>query len=559
MRKTFIAIAACCILAAGFAVAAPPQSAQAEASFAPSSIALRTPVNGWTTARLVVAGPEGFRVERTFLAGEPVAVDFSRLKDAKGDRVEVPDGRFKWELTLTAPIPGVANQPDDNDTPLQAWVSSGPFTVENGSFVAPPEVRELPAASGEANGPIGPVGALTTNPYGNYFSGSVQIGGNLCAGSTACTDGTDPGYDIQARDTSLVELDMYDTGSTDADTGHWGFLLNAASSTLTLSDNEHGTTPLTLEEYTPTNTLYLDSTGSVGINTSTPARPLHVKNPSSSAVIRFEEAGGGYGQLFFGSLYMGLTSYPAGGVSTEPFRIYNGAPNESIKVQSSGDVVIGPFTNYAPFTVGYNTTATNSLVAPMIVTTYSTGTPANGFGAMTQWGLEAADGTLAVAADFGGLWENASAKDGYLIFRAAHNGGATEYLRIEGSSGYVGFGVTNPAYPIHHGSGARLTTGGVWTDASSRAFKQDIETLDADAAMAAFKELTPVTYAYKADPTEHHAGFIAEDVPDLVASGDRTGLAPMDVVAVLTKVVQEQQKTIEQLEARLAELEAAQK
>jgi hypothetical protein len=77
----------------------------------------------------------------------------------------------------------------------------------------------------------------------------------------------------------------------------------------------------------------------------------------------------------------------------------------------------------------------------------------------------------------------------------------------------------------------------------------------------AFKELTPVTYAYRADPTEHHAGFIAEDVPDLVASGDRTGLAPMDVVAVLTKVVQEQQKnmeiqqrTIESQQAQLAEL-----
>ncbi|MBI4917933.1 MAG: tail fiber domain-containing protein, partial [Acidobacteria bacterium] len=126
-------------------------------------------------------------------------------------------------------------------------------------------------------------------------------------------------------------------------------------------------------------------------------------------------------------------------------------------------------------------------------------------------------------------------------------------------SGYIGFGVANPAYPIHHSNGARLTTGGVWTDASSRLLKQDIETLDADAAMAAFKELEPVTYAYRADPTEHHAGFIAEDVPDLVAANDRTGLAPMDVVAVLTKVVQEQQKTIEKLEARLAELEAAKK
>ncbi len=42
-------------------------------------------------------------------------------------------------------------------------------------------------------------------------------------------------------------------------------------------------------------------------------------------------------------------------------------------------------------------------------------------------------------------------------------------------------------------------------------------------------------------------GFIAEDVPELVANKDRKGLSPMDIVAVLTKVVQRQQKDIEEL------------
>jgi hypothetical protein len=50
-------------------------------------------------------------------------------------------------------------------------------------------------------------------------------------------------------------------------------------------------------------------------------------------------------------------------------------------------------------------------------------------------------------------------------------------------------------------------------------------------------------------------GFIAEDVPDLVATADRKGLSSMDIVAVLTKVVQEQQRTIEQMQVRLDQLE----
>ena len=50
-------------------------------------------------------------------------------------------------------------------------------------------------------------------------------------------------------------------------------------------------------------------------------------------------------------------------------------------------------------------------------------------------------------------------------------------------------------------------------------------------------------------------GFIAEDVPDLVAAKDRKTLNPLDIVAVLTKVVQKQQKVISKLEKRVAELE----
>ena len=52
-----------------------------------------------------------------------------------------------------------------------------------------------------------------------------------------------------------------------------------------------------------------------------------------------------------------------------------------------------------------------------------------------------------------------------------------------------------------------------------------------------------------------HVGFIAEDVPELVATADRKGMSPMDVVAVLTKVVQEQHKIITDLQERMAKIE----
>jgi len=125
------------------------------------------------------------------------------------------------------------------------------------------------------------------------------------------------------------------------------------------------------------------------------------------------------------------------------------------------------------------------------------------------------------------------------------------------SSGNVGIGTSTPSYPLHMGSGAYVSTGGVWTDASSREYKDNIQALTTEETLDTLKELNPVKFAYKTDRTEKHLGFIAEEVPDLIATKDRKGLSPMDVVAVLTKVIQDQQKTISAHSEKIAELERA--
>ena len=125
------------------------------------------------------------------------------------------------------------------------------------------------------------------------------------------------------------------------------------------------------------------------------------------------------------------------------------------------------------------------------------------------------------------------------------------------ANGNIGMGQPAPVHPLQMASGAHVTAGGVWTSVSSREAKDDIRSLTADEARTTLAALEPVKFAYKADPTERHVGFVAEDVPDLVAQKDRQTLSPMDIVAVLTRVVQEQQQRIEELTAKLAALEAA--
>ncbi|HBB33492.1 MAG TPA: hypothetical protein DDZ80_11275 [Cyanobacteria bacterium UBA8803] len=98
---------------------------------------------------------------------------------------------------------------------------------------------------------------------------------------------------------------------------------------------------------------------------------------------------------------------------------------------------------------------------------------------------------------------------------------------------------------------------GALTQGSSRELKENIAELSGKEAVKALENLNPVKFNYKADSAKNlHIGFIAEDVPDLVATSDRKALSPMDIVAVLTQALKEQQKTISALAEKVSILEA---
>jgi hypothetical protein len=178
-------------------------------------------------------------------------------------------------------------------------------------------------------------------------------------------------------------------------------------------------------------------------------------------------------------------------------------------------------------------------------------------------GADGGAGVAMIAGASSGLAFQSNAGSNDIVGRNAANSayenihiraGASNQL-FASTTGNVGIGTTSPAYPLHMGSGAYVTTGGVWTNASSRAYKKDIAPLGTDRAVKTLKALQAVTFKYRKDD-EPHVGFIAEDVPEIVATKDRKGLSAMDIVAVLTKVVQQQQEQIEAQQAALKALMA---
>ncbi|MDP2110752.1 MAG: tail fiber domain-containing protein [Thiobacillus sp.] len=165
------------------------------------------------------------------------------------------------------------------------------------------------------------------------------------------------------------------------------------------------------------------------------------------------------------------------------------------------------------------------------------------------WVQKSAD-TKAVMAGSGGV--------GYRVFTNAGAAVGNSFapsvrLHID-YSGNVGINTVAVAgVPISTATGALLTAGGVWQNSSSRERKEHIEALSGAQALQALAELRPVTYNYKVDAEEKHVGFIAEDVPELLASKDRKSLSALDIVAVLTKAVQEQKQVVDEQKRTLDE------
>ena len=133
------------------------------------------------------------------------------------------------------------------------------------------------------------------------------------------------------------------------------------------------------------------------------------------------------------------------------------------------------------------------------------------------------------------------------------NYGVVRYIYYDGSSWHIM--MTLDRTGRLNMAGGAYCDGASWVDASSREYKKEIKELTGEEALNTLKGLSPIKFTYKNDRQgENRVGFIADDVPDLVATKDRKGLSSMDVVAVLTKALQEQQKTIAALSKDMEEL-----
>ncbi len=126
-------------------------------------------------------------------------------------------------------------------------------------------------------------------------------------------------------------------------------------------------------------------------------------------------------------------------------------------------------------------------------------------------------------------------------------------------------GTNEPVYVNHNGNIATLSTAGVWTNASDSTLKKNIVNLNY--GLKEVMQLRPVQYEMKSN-SEKQIGFIAQEIQKIVPEvvnkneGGKLSMSYGNLVALLTKALQEQQLKIENLETenkKLAQLETEMK
>ncbi len=86
------------------------------------------------------------------------------------------------------------------------------------------------------------------------------------------------------------------------------------------------------------------------------------------------------------------------------------------------------------------------------------------------------------------------------------------------------------------------------TQNSSITLKDEVTNLSSQEAAEMLKALTPVKFIFTEDDSKTpHVGFIAEDTPELLTANDKQVIKVVDIVAVINKVVQDNQKILNSL------------
>ena len=308
---------------------------------------------------LTISGPNNFQYSHQFASARSISL---RLRDVGAT---MPDGSYTYEMRLAprvsdsvrAQIAAARESGDDaaldriraeagiKEMPAQ----SGAFTIMNGSLISSDATE--PSNPSEPKTKVGlsnPGGTASTQSLHNapvkaldvVTADDAIIQGSLCVGLD-CVNNESFGFDTIRLKENNTRIKFDDTStSTGFPNNDWQLTANDSGSgganKFSIEDITGSKVPFTITAGAPTNSIFVDSTGRLGLRTSTPVLDIHVATSNTPAMRLEQNNSGGFTAQTWdiaGNEANFFVRDVTGG-SRLPFRIRPGAP-------TSGNVGVG--------------------------------------------------------------------------------------------------------------------------------------------------------------------------------------------------------------------------
>jgi hypothetical protein len=307
------------------------------------------PTVAYDSAILTLSGPDGNR-QLEFEQGESIALPLQE----KGEAV-LAEGQYVYELRLGPVLSeeaqkalAAATTPEEReqvvaelraagDLPSEPLVQSGGFAVSAG------EVVLVATGDSSATGASDQDSVTEDVVHGD----DVIVDGSLCVGID-CVSGEDFAFRtliLKENNTRLIFDD------TSADGGYpnndWQLMANESSlggqNLFAIVDGNGGARTFVAEAGAPDNALYIHESGRVGLGTSTPVLDIHLKSANTPAIRMQQTNENGWAPYAWDIVGNEANFFirDVTGGNILPFRLFPGAPSNSLIVQSSGNVGVG--------------------------------------------------------------------------------------------------------------------------------------------------------------------------------------------------------------------------
>jgi hypothetical protein len=411
--------------------------------------------------------------------------------------------------------------------PAGELVQSGFFAVEGGALVSP-DAREERSAPAKA--------AADLPVKDQVIADDLIVQGSECVGLD-CVANESFGFDTLRLKENNTRIKFDDTSTGAFPANDWQLTANDSASgganKFSIEDVTGSKVPFTVTAGAPTNSIFVDSTGRLGLKTSTPVLDIHVATSNTPAMRLEQNNSGGFTAQTWdiaGNEANFFVRDVTGG-SRLPFRIRPGAPTSSIDISAAGNVGVGT----ASPTTRLHVSGSDGTTKAFVQETSATTTPRE-------------------------------------LFEVRNNGGALMIAKDTSTTERWSFGTFSSAFIIDNqsntnveftlGSTGNLTITGALSQGSDRNTKTDIFDVQPEDVLAKVDKLPISTWRYKGDAPQH-LGPMAQDFAAAFGLGeDDRHIAPLDAAGVslaaiqaLNRKVTEKQAAIEDLARRNADLE----